>query len=99
MDIMYLLCAGLYGGDFQSCEAQSSFIETVRVCVRVCVCSLHVLLIQTDDDANRNIDFYETEEMRLLHRWEDNIRMDVTEIAWKGVEWLNLAQSRNQWLL
>jgi len=30
-------------------------------------------------------------------RWEDNIRMDVTEIGWEGVVWIHLAQNRNTW--
>jgi hypothetical protein len=30
-------------------------------------------------------------------RWEDNIRMDLREIGWKGVDWMNLAQDRDQW--
>jgi len=29
---------------------------------------------------------------RPKHWWEDNIRMDVTEIGWKGVDWMHLAQ-------
>jgi hypothetical protein len=28
----------------------------------------------------------------------DNIRMDVREIGWKGVDWLHLDQDRDQWL-
>jgi hypothetical protein len=31
------------------------------------------------------------------HRWEDNIRMDAREIGWKVVDWIHLAQDRNQW--
>jgi hypothetical protein len=27
----------------------------------------------------------------------DNIRMDLTEIGWQGVDWMHLAQDRNQW--
>jgi hypothetical protein len=30
-------------------------------------------------------------------RWEDNIRMDLREIAWDGVDWIDMAQDRNQW--
>jgi hypothetical protein len=30
-------------------------------------------------------------------RWEDNIRMDLREIGWSGVDWIDLAQDRNQW--
>jgi len=29
-------------------------------------------------------------------RWEDNIRMDVRETEWKGVDWMCLVQDRNQ---
>jgi hypothetical protein len=34
---------------------------------------------------------------RNKHRWEDNIRMDLMEIGWKGVDWIHLAQDRDQW--
>jgi len=30
-------------------------------------------------------------------RWEGNIRMDLSEIGWKGVDWVHLAQDRDQW--
>jgi hypothetical protein len=29
---------------------------------------------------------------RPRHRWEDGIRMDVREIGWGSVEWIQLAQ-------
>jgi hypothetical protein len=31
------------------------------------------------------------------NRWEDNIRMDLREIWWKGMDWIHLAQGRDQW--
>jgi hypothetical protein len=31
-------------------------------------------------------------------RWEDNIRMDLSEIGWGGMDWIHLAQDRSQWL-
>jgi hypothetical protein len=31
------------------------------------------------------------------HRWEDNITMDIREIVWGGVNWIHLAQDRDQW--
>jgi hypothetical protein len=34
---------------------------------------------------------------RTRCRWEDNIRMDLREIEWKGVDWIHLAQDRYQW--
>jgi len=30
-------------------------------------------------------------------RWEDNIRMDLRNIGWEGVDWIHLAQDRDQW--
>jgi hypothetical protein len=30
-------------------------------------------------------------------RWEDNIRINLREIRWEGVEWMHLAQDREHW--
>jgi hypothetical protein len=31
-------------------------------------------------------------------RWRvDNIKMDLIEIGWDGMDWINLAQDRDQW--
>jgi hypothetical protein len=35
---------------------------------------------------------------RPWRSWEDNIRMDLREIGWEGVDWIHLAQDRDQWL-
>jgi hypothetical protein len=35
--------------------------------------------------------------VRPRHRWEDGIRMDVREIGWGSVEWIQLAQDRDRW--
>jgi hypothetical protein len=34
---------------------------------------------------------------RPRRRWEDNIKLDLTEIGWDGMDWLHLAQDRDQW--
>jgi hypothetical protein len=31
------------------------------------------------------------------HRLEDNIKMDLREIGWDGMEWVNLVEDRDQW--
>jgi hypothetical protein len=31
-------------------------------------------------------------------RWDDNIRIDLSKIRWEDVDWINLAQDRDQWL-
>jgi hypothetical protein len=33
---------------------------------------------------------------RLRHRWED-IKIDLREIGWIVVDWIHLAQDRDQW--
>jgi hypothetical protein len=30
-------------------------------------------------------------------RWVDNIKMDLREIRWDGVNWIDMAQDRDQW--
>jgi hypothetical protein len=39
------------------------------------------------------------EEKRPLGRprWEDNIIMDLREIGWGGMDWIDLAQDMDQW--
>jgi hypothetical protein len=34
---------------------------------------------------------------RPRHRWEDGIGMDLREIGWRNVHWIQLAQDRDQW--
>jgi hypothetical protein len=34
---------------------------------------------------------------RSWRGWVDNIRMDLTETGWEGVNWMRLAQDRDQW--
>jgi hypothetical protein len=29
--------------------------------------------------------------------WVDNIKMDLREIGWDGMDWIHLAQNRDQW--
>jgi hypothetical protein len=32
---------------------------------------------------------------RPMYRWEDNTRMDLTEIGWEGVDWIQVPQDRD----
>jgi hypothetical protein len=34
---------------------------------------------------------------RCRHRWEDNVKMDLREIRWGGMDWIHLAQDRDGW--
>ena len=34
---------------------------------------------------------------RLMHRRENNIKMDLTEVGWEGIDWIDLAQDRDGW--
>jgi hypothetical protein len=34
---------------------------------------------------------------RPRRRWEDNIRLDLRDIGWGRMVWIDLAQDRDQW--
>jgi hypothetical protein len=34
---------------------------------------------------------------RPRRRWVDNVKMDLLEIGWGGVDWIGLAQDRDKW--
>jgi hypothetical protein len=31
------------------------------------------------------------------HRWNDNIKMNLREIGWGDMDWIDLAEDRDQW--
>jgi hypothetical protein len=34
---------------------------------------------------------------RPMRRWEDNIKMDLREVGWGGMDWIDLAQNKDRW--
>jgi hypothetical protein len=34
---------------------------------------------------------------RSRRRWEDNIKMDLQEVRWGGMDWIELVQDRDRW--
>jgi hypothetical protein len=34
---------------------------------------------------------------RPRRRWVDNIKVDLRETGWDGMDWINLAQDRDHW--
>jgi hypothetical protein len=34
---------------------------------------------------------------RPRRRWEDNIKMNLQEVGWGGMDWIDLAQDRDRW--
>jgi len=34
---------------------------------------------------------------RLRCRWEDNIKMDLQEVGYGGMDWIKLGQDRDRW--
>jgi hypothetical protein len=34
---------------------------------------------------------------RPRRRWVDNIKIDLREIGWGGMDWIDLSQDRDQW--
>jgi hypothetical protein len=38
-----------------------------------------------------------SEENRPKRRWVDNIKMNLREIRWDGIDWIDVCQDRDQW--
>jgi hypothetical protein len=34
---------------------------------------------------------------RPRYKWEGNIKLDLREIGWGGIDWIHLTQYRDQW--
>jgi hypothetical protein len=34
---------------------------------------------------------------RPRQSWEDNIKMDLGEVEWDGMDWIDVAQDRDRW--
>jgi hypothetical protein len=34
---------------------------------------------------------------RTRHKWEDNIRLDIEEVGYGGMGWIDLVQDRDKW--
>jgi hypothetical protein len=34
---------------------------------------------------------------RSRRRWEDNIKMDLQEVGWGDMDWIDMAQDRDRW--
>ena len=34
---------------------------------------------------------------RPKRRWEDNIKMDILEVGYGGMDWIDLVQDRDRW--
>lgn len=35
--------------------------------------------------------------MRPILRWEGDIKMDLDEVGWSGLDWIQLFQDRDKW--
>jgi hypothetical protein len=34
---------------------------------------------------------------RFRRRWEENIKTELQEVRWEGMDWIDLAQERDRW--
>ena len=34
---------------------------------------------------------------RPRRRWKDNIKMDLQEVRWRSMDWIDLTQNRDRW--
>ena len=36
-------------------------------------------------------------DQRHGHSWEDNIKINLREVGWEGMDWIDLAQDKDWW--
>jgi hypothetical protein len=52
-------------------------------------------------NASRMMVVFKPEGKRSLRRprlrWEDNIKLGLKQIEWKCIDWIDMAQDREQW--
>jgi hypothetical protein len=52
----------------------------------------------TNTLCGQNADFLILNHMvHGVRRWVDNIKMDLREIGWDGMDWIDLTHDRDQW--
>jgi len=69
-----------------------------RICpsLRPCVAFCNKLVFMVSSYSLAQSPNWRTDK-EVKWRWEDSIRMDLREIGWGGVNWIHLAQDRDQW--
>jgi hypothetical protein len=60
-----------------------------------------VMMLENTPASYVLIIYSKPEGKRLLgrprRRWVDNIKVDLREIGWGGMDWIDLAQDRDNW--
>jgi hypothetical protein len=74
-----------------------NFLEDWRVCPFDFLEFLNSLTIILRNFAHSNKTEWKRPLGRHRCRWQSNIRMDLREIGWQRVDWIHLAQDRDQW--
>jgi hypothetical protein len=79
----------LYNEELHNLYSSPNIIRKVKEDEMDIACSMYRILVG------------KSEEKRPLgrpgRRWVDNVKMDLKEIGWDGMDWIDLAQDRDQW--
>jgi hypothetical protein len=62
----------------------------------------HVVRVREKENAYRMLvgkPKWKRPPYRPIHKGEDNITLDLKEIDRKGMDWINVAQYRDKWLV
>jgi hypothetical protein len=85
----------LYNEELHNLYCSPSIIRIIKL--RRMRWTGHVARIREEKKNACRILVGKPEGKRPRRRWEDNIRMDLIEIGWGGMKWIDLAQDRDQW--
>jgi hypothetical protein len=78
----------------ETCRREGCIILTYTLCVQIVGFNKkkHVIL-----HGMNNIKIIILIIFCVMHRWEDNIKRDLQEVGWGGMNWIQLAQGRDRW--
>jgi hypothetical protein len=78
---------GLHYKKFHNLHSSPSIIRTMR-------CARHVARI---GGRRKHIGYWWKSQKERTNRWMDNIKMDIREIGWVGMDCTDLGLNRDQW--
>jgi hypothetical protein len=87
----------LHSEELLNLNSSSNIIKMIKP--RRMTCAGHVACMGAKRNAHRAL-VGKSEGKRPLgrsrHRWEGNIKIDLRELQWGGMDWIDLAQGRDQ---
>jgi hypothetical protein len=92
-------CRKLHNEELHNLYSSSSIIRMFKP--RRLRCARHIRCVVEKTNAYKMILLGKPGGKRPLERpkrrWEDKIKIDLREIGWAGIDWIDIVHNRDQW--